>query len=224
MKIASFSSTFKFTSLEHMKKIAIIDDHSLIRHVLVDVIQSFEDYSVTLEAQNGNDFFKKLNPLALPDIALIDINMPIMDGYETVKMISKDYPQIKMMAVSIENNEELIFRMIKAGVRAYLNKDFKPAELKKALDSLYLYGIYLADFEYPLSDIQTPSPKLKELFTAKEVWFLDLLSQGKDYLNIAQKMNVNEDEILSQLHDKLHVKSRTSLVVYAYHLNLLTCF
>ncbi|HSZ86218.1 MAG TPA: response regulator transcription factor, partial [Puia sp.] len=126
-------------------KIALADDHVLLRNGLATLIRSFDDYDVLFESDNGKDFLEKLNPVALPDIVLMDINMPEMDGYDTALWLKRNHPEIKMLALSMYENEQCIIRMLKCGVKGYILKDIDPVEFRVALDSLIRKGFYYSD-------------------------------------------------------------------------------
>ena len=110
-------------------KVALVDDHVLLRNGLANLIDSFGGYKVLFEANNGKDFIDRLQPGTTPEIVLLDINMPEMDGYETALWLKKNYPLIKVLALSMYDNENAIIRMFKAGAKGYILKDCDPSEL-----------------------------------------------------------------------------------------------
>jgi DNA-binding NarL/FixJ family response regulator len=126
-------------------KVVLVDDHVLLRNALASLIISFGDYAVLFEANNGKDFIDKLDPKKLPEIVLMDINMPEMDGYETCLWLKNKYPEIKVLALSMYDNENAIIRMFKAGAKGYILKDCDPAELKSALYALSTKGFYYSE-------------------------------------------------------------------------------
>ncbi|WP_153798062.1 response regulator [Foetidibacter luteolus] len=131
------------------KYIAIVDDHDLFRKGLAVLINSFPGYEVLFGAANGKDFINQLNPYRLPDIALLDISMPEMDGYETAEWLQGHYRQVNILALSTMDTITAIVKMLKNGAKGYLLKDAEPAELKKALDEAILH-------EYVYNDLVTP--------------------------------------------------------------------
>src|SRR5689334_17138851 len=121
-------------------KIAIVDDHILLRKGLAALIDDFDDYKVLFEANNGKDFTEKVDVNSPPDIVLMDINMPEMDGYETALWIRKMLPACKVLALSMFDNDTAVLRMIKNGARGYVLKDIEPADLKLALNCIVTKG------------------------------------------------------------------------------------
>ena len=110
------------------------------------MLQSFNEYEVVVEASNGKDLQEKMNDKNnLPEILLIDVNMPVMDGIETSAWVNEKFPQIKLVALSQNDSDKTIIGMIKAGCCAYLLKDTHPNELEKALHEIYTKGFYNAD-------------------------------------------------------------------------------
>src|SRR5450755_3146205 len=91
-------------------QVAIVDDHNLLRKALAKLISSFENYSVLFEGDSGREIKNKISQHIVPDIILLDVNMPDMDGYETVKWLHKNYPQVKVLALSMFSDENTIIR------------------------------------------------------------------------------------------------------------------
>src|SRR5687768_4059332 len=122
--------------------IVIVDDHKLFRKGMLELVSGFDGYSVIWEAENGRDFTQKLSSANMPDIVLLDISMPIMDGFQTAEWINENFPDIKTMALSMHNDDESIMKMLKAGVNGYILKNIDPAELKIAINTLETEGSY----------------------------------------------------------------------------------
>lgn len=122
-------------------KIALADDHVLLRNGLANLLRDL-DYEVVFEADNGAEFLEKLQVNTVPDIVLMDINMPKMDGYDTTQWLKKNYPDIKVLALSMYDDENAIIRMLKCGAKGYILKDSDPAELKQAIHAVLTKGFY----------------------------------------------------------------------------------
>ena len=121
--------------------IALADDHVLLRNGLAGLLNEL-NYEVVFEADNGKQFIEKIKTHTAPQLVLMDINMPEMDGYDTTLWLKKNHPQVKVLALSMFNDENAIIRMMKNGAKGYILKDSSPAELKAALQALETKGFY----------------------------------------------------------------------------------
>lgn len=204
-----------------MINIALIDDHSLIRNALAELINSFKGYQVTLQAANGAEFIELLHIHPLPDIVFVDIQMPIMNGYDTAQVLSAKFPDIKIMALSVEDDEESILKMLRCGSKGYLLKDTPINEFKLALDELYSKGYYHSDLvaNSLLNSIRPSKVSFVEVnFQAREEEFLQLACSELTYKEIADQMCLSPrtvDGYRENLFLKLEVKSRVGLVLFA---------
>jgi DNA-binding NarL/FixJ family response regulator len=207
-----------------MAQIVLTDDHNLLRNGLASLVQSL-GHEVLFEAENGKRFIEQLNPAALPDIVLLDINMPEMDGYETAQWIKTNHPDIKVLALSMYDNETSIIRMLKCGAKGYILKDSEPAELKSAIHALMEKGFYYSDLVsgklmHAINKMDDESGDLKNLvpLNDRETDFLKYACTELTYKEIADKMYVSPrtiDGYREALFEKLHVKTRVGLVLYA---------
>jgi DNA-binding NarL/FixJ family response regulator len=205
--------------------VAIVDDHVLLRNGLANLIRGLETYAVLFEANNGKDFIKQLQPRYLPDIVLLDINMPEMDGYEIALWLKRNYPGIKILALSMYDNENAIIRMMKNGAKGYILKDIDPLEFRHALDSLMRKGFYYSELVtgkliHAVNQLDEPEETLKNLISLndREIEFLKLACTEMTYKEIAEKMYLSArtiDGYRDALFEKLNVKSRVGLVLYA---------
>lgn len=212
--------------------VAIVDDHILLRNGLANLIRGLETYPVLFEANNGKDFIKQLQPTYLPDIVLLDINMPEMDGYETALWLKRNYPGIKILALSMYDNENAIIRMMKNGARGYILKDIDPVEFRHALDSLMRKGFYYSELItgkliHAVNQFEKPEQVLQSLNTLneREIEFLKLACTEMTYKEIAEKMFLSVrtiDGYRDSLFEKLNVKSRVGLVLYAIKNNIVS--
>lgn len=204
-----------------MAKIALVDDHVLLRAGLASVIGNFEGFTITFEADNGKDFIEKLNDYPDPDIVLLDITMPVMDGFETSQWILKNKPKIKVVVLSMMDDENSIIRMIRQGARGYLLKDSKPAILKKALYEVLHKGFFYNELVSGkmIHMVQRENGKVAEgNLTDKESEFLKWCCSEKSYKEIALEMNISPravEAMRSNLFDKVYTQSRIGLVMYA---------
>lgn len=203
-------------------QVAIADDHTLLRKALAKLISSFDNYAVLFEADNGKEIKNKLTSHIIPDVILLDVNMPEMDGYETAKWVYNNYPQIKVLALSMYSDEKTIIRMLRLGAKGYILKNIDPEELKNALDSIVKKNFYLSDYISGkiISGLHKDVDRHEEevTLTEKEKDFLKLICTEMTYKDIAAKMFVSPrtvDEYRNHLFEKLKVKSRIGLVMYA---------
>jgi DNA-binding NarL/FixJ family response regulator len=205
--------------------VALVDDHVLLRNGLANLIRSFGEYSVLFEAGNGNDFIQQLKPRVLPDIVLLDINMPEMDGYETALWIRRHYPEIKTLALSMYDTDNSIIRMLKNGVKGYILKDADPAELKLALESVISKGFYYSELVtgkliHTINTLDVIEPQVRHVLRLndRELEFLKLACTECTYKEIAEQMYLSPrtiDGYRDTLFEKLNVKTRVGLVLYA---------
>ncbi len=205
--------------------VALVDDHILIRDGLVLLLQKLE-YPVIFEANNGIDFFEKMKKAPIPDIVLMDINMPVMDGYETTLQLRKHYPTIKVLALSMYDHEKAILRMIRAGAKGFILKNSRLNELNDALHGLMSKGFYQSDIVTgklihsvnQLDDIENVDFKEALKLTAKHIEFLKLVCTDMTYKEIAEVMRMSVrtiDGYREELFAKLNVRSRIGLAIFA---------
>jgi two-component system invasion response regulator UvrY len=199
-------------------KVALVDDHILLRTGLSGLIESFSNCSVLFEANNGKDFIAKLKEGNLPDIVLMDINMPEMDGYETTLWITENHPAVKVLALSMSDNENAIIRMLRAGVKGYVLKDCEPSELRSAIHAVSTAGFYYTE-EVTGKLVSLVSKRdLTDELTEREITFLKLVCSELTYKEIAEKMHKGVrtiDGYRDNLFLKLNVRTRVGLVLYA---------
>jgi len=206
-------------------KIALADDHVLLRNGLANLLNDL-DYEVVFEADNGVDFLDKLKTSTTPHIVLMDINMPKMDGYDTTQWLKKNYPGIKVLALSMYDDENAIIRMLKCGAKGYILKDSDPAELKLAIHSLLLKGFYHSELVtgkliHTINHLDEPensSVKNVLALNDREVEFLKLACTEMTYKEIAEQMCLSPrtiDGYRDTLFEKLNLKSRVGLVFFA---------
>lgn len=212
--------------------IVLVDDHVLLRNGLASLIKSFDTYGVLFEADNGKDFINQLKPKFLPHIVLLDINMPEMDGYETCLWLKNNYPEIKVLALSMYDNENAIIRMFKSGAKGYILKDCEPSELKTALHSIVTKGFYYSEMVTgslirSINDLDDKDNHIKKLvqLNEKEITFLKLVCTEMTYKEIADKMFVSPrtvDGYRDDMFQKLNAKTRVGLVMYAIKNGIVT--
>jgi two-component system, NarL family, invasion response regulator UvrY len=202
--------------------VAIADDHSLMRNALGKLINSFGDYTVLFEANNGKEIRPLIHQHGIPDIMLVDVNMPEMDGFETTKWLHSNYPQIKVLVLSMLSDERTIIRMMRLGAKGYLLKNAEPEELKEGLDSVISKDVYLPDIISGklISGLHRDADKDEDavVLNEREREFLRWVCTELAYREIAEKMNLSArtiDDYRQNLFTKLKVHSRIGLALYA---------
>ena len=196
--------------------VALVDDHVLLRNGLAKLIRSFGTYNVLFEASNGKDFIEKAK--TLPQLVLMDINMPEMDGYETTAWLRANHPDVMVLALSMYDNENAVIKMFKAGAKGYILKDCDPAELKAAFDALVTKGFYYSEMVTGRFIRNIHSLDQQVQLNERESTFLKLACSELTYKEIAEKLYVSPrtvDGYRDDLFDKLKVKTRVGLVMYA---------
>jgi len=204
--------------------IALVDDHVLLRNGLAALINSFDGYRVAFEADHGRDFISMLGTYGAPDIVLLDITMPEMNGFETAAWIKQNLPTTKVLVLSMMDNETAIISMIKAGARGYILKDSKPPTFRQALDDIRDKGFFINDLvtykmlNYVQGDEHNKDATIISRLSEKELTFLKLACTEKTYKEIASEMNLSPRTVEGYRDDlfvKLSVMSRVGLVLFA---------
>lgn len=204
--------------------IVLVDDHKLLRNGLAGLINSFSNYSVLYEANNGREFIDLIKTKPLPQIVLMDINMPEMDGYETCNWLKNNYPEIKALALSMYDNENAVIRMFKAGAKGYILKDCEPRELEMALQALISKGFYYSEMVtgkliHTINSLdEDDHVKNMVALNDREITFLKHTCTELTYKEIAEKMFLSPrtiDGYRDDLFQKLNIKTRVGLAMYA---------
>lgn len=208
-------------------KLILADDHILLRDALANLINNFNEFTVKATASNGKEVISTIENGCNPDIVLMDLNMPEMDGYETAKWMALHHPQIKIVILTMYDSEIALIRLLQAGVNGFLKKDIHPAELRNAL-------LTVAEGEYYYSNHTTikiaslfrkQSGLEKSMLNEREIDFLKLASTDMTYKEIAQAMHMTPrhiDTYRDALFTKLDVKSRVGLAIYAIKNGIVT--
>jgi two-component system, NarL family, invasion response regulator UvrY len=202
--------------------VAIADDHKLLRLGLVQLVESL-GFNVVGEADNGMQLTEMLKKNLNPDVILMDINMPVMDGLVATKWIKKNFPEIKVLGLSMLNDDPTIIKMIRSGAKGYLLKDTEPNELKRAIIEVATKGFYFSPLVNgrlinSITNEESEKHPDDANLTEKELIFLNLICSDKSYREIADEMCLSVrtiDGYRDSLFHKLNVESRVGLVLYA---------
>ena len=203
-------------------KILIVDDHPLIRRGLSAVIRETEEMTIVGEAVDGLQAIKRARDLS-PDVVLMDIFMPTMNGVEATAVLLRNHPWMKVVMLTISDKEEDLYSAIKAGASGYLLKNVRPAELVDALRQVVHGGAIITpnlaprlldDLLEEREDSEQPSPTA---LTQREREVLELVSAGLSNREIANKLFVSENTVKTHLRnimDKYHFKNRAEAAAY----------
>ncbi len=208
--------------------LAIVDDHELMAKALSGLIQKYEDYDVMYEVTNGRELLNRIKLKMIPEIVLLDISMPEMDGFETALWLKNNHPEVRVLALSMNDKEESIVGMLRNGARGYLLKGCKPFELKQALDAIVQKGYYYTEFVTGqliknLNPEQNSSPAASLGLNDREMEFIKWACSELTYQEIADKMCVSPrtvDGYREAVFQKMGVKSRVGMVIVAIRLKL----
>lgn len=207
------------------------DDHVLLRNALASLIDSFENCQVIFQAGTGKELTEAIKRGTDPQVVILDLNMPEMDGFETAQWLQEHKPEILVLMLTMYDSELSLIRLLQAGVKGFLKKDIHPSELKFAIQSVVQNGYYYSNHT---------TGKLVNLFrqhadgnsliqrsvlSEQEILFLKLACSDLTYKEIAQRMSLNPravDTLRDQLFVKLDVKSRVGLALVAIRQGVVT--
>ena len=205
-------------------KVALADDHLLLRTALTKIVNDFQNCKVILEVGNGVDLLQKLNEGVKPDVLVLDLNMPGMNGYDVARQIVKDFPDVKILVLTMYDQEMALVRLLQVGVKGFLRKDIFPEELKKAIEAIADTGYYYShDTTGRIINIFKKSNGKQmhfenNMLTDTEILFMKLSCTEKTYKEIALEMELNPrsvDNLRDNLFTRLNVKSRVGLAIFA---------
>jgi DNA-binding NarL/FixJ family response regulator len=201
-------------------KIIIVDDHQLFSQSLELLLNSFKDFEVINHFENGKVFISYLqeNVSTEIDLILLDVNMPVLDGVSTMKWIKENRPDLKVIALSVNDDEEIIIKMITNGAKGYLLKDTSPEIFKDAIISVIEKGFYFTELVSGMLVKKANDDSKKINLKEKEIVFIKHACTEKTYKEIASEMCLSPktiDGYRECLFDKLEIKTRIGLVLYA---------
>ncbi|WP_010522468.1 response regulator transcription factor [Aquimarina agarivorans] len=199
--------------------VVVVDDYILLAQAISSLVNSFNQFTTKYLCSNGQELLDRIaSEKLLPDIVLMDVNMPILNGIETTKQLTQLYPSIKVLALSVEDDEDTIIKMLKAGAKGYLLKDVQKTILEKGLHELMNSGFYYTkDVSNLLVNSLNGNTKKIQL-KDREIEFLKLVCTEMTYKQIAEKMFLSPktiDGYRDVLFEKLHTRNRIGLVIYA---------
>lgn len=218
-------------------RLAIVDDNLINRRTVEDKLKSFDDVKIIFEAINGEDFFSKLDDLpkdALPNIVLMDLEMPVLDGISTISLASIKYPEMKFIVLTIFEDNDKIFEAIKAGASGYLLKEDRAVNILESLrNALEFDGIPMSPaiarramrlLSGDASISSTPQDKTEYLLTEREIEILKEIVKGSSHSEIGERLFISPNTVrthMNNIYKKLHLNSRSQIINWAYKNNLM---
>jgi two-component system, NarL family, invasion response regulator UvrY len=210
--------------MQKMIKIALADDQRILTEALATVINSFENCKVLYTAANGKELVKKITTVAEPDVLILDLAMPIMDGFETAHWLQQNRPAIKVLMLTMNDTDTALVRLLKLGVKGFIKKDADPQELRLAIQDMATTGFYyntriagrLANLL--AKDITDDARLIALEFTEQEKHLLIECCSELTFREISVKMKLtpsNVDNIRASLCNKVGVRSRVGLALFA---------
>lgn len=211
-------------------KVAIADDHKIFRKGVILSLRQYTNIKFVLEAENGEELLTGL-PAAEPDVVLMDLRMPVKDGIEATRTISKQYPNLHVIVLTMYEDERFVSHLMENGANGYLLKSADPAEIKKAIVEVMARGYYLNNFVNKVllkkSHARTksiPSLTNEVVISDKEREVLRLLCMEFTATEIAQKMEISPrtvEAIKDRMMERYNVKNTAGLVFFAVKNNLI---
>jgi len=212
--------------INHNQKYTLLlaDDHIVLRDGLANMINETDQFAVCGRADNGKQVLEAFKNGSRPDLVMLDLNMPEMDGYATAEWIAQYYPDVKMLILTMFDSEVAMIRLLQLGVRGFLKKDISPDHLKQALVAVAEGGYYYSHSTtgklvniFKRSSFAELSVD-KKILTALEIEMLKLSCTELTYKQIASELNLSPRAIENHreiLFEKLDIKSRVGLALYA---------
>lgn len=201
-----------------MINIVIVDDHTLLSQAISGLVNSFTNFQVLYTCKHGKELIEQLAfPDKRPHIVLMDVNMPIMNGIETTAYLKTNYPDIKVLALSVEEEDHTILKMLRAGARGYLLKDTEKSILQGALEEVSEQGYYHTNTVSRLL-VRSLEPDNSLTLKDREIEFIKHACTEMTYNEIAEKMFLSPKTVQGyrdSVFSKLNLKNRTGLVIYA---------
>lgn len=204
--------------------VAIADDHKIFRKGVIHSMRPYTNIRFVMEADNGEDLIQKI-PEFLPDVVLCDLKMPIKDGIDATKIITKNYPSIRVIILTMYEDERFVGHLMDCGAAGYLLKSTEPSEIKKALMDVMRTGFYLNPFVNKVlirknygKQKFNPSLTSEVILSEREKEVLTLVCMEFTASEIAPKMNISArtvEAIKDRLMERFGVKNSVGLVFYA---------
>jgi two-component system invasion response regulator UvrY len=206
--------------MDNIAKIVLADDHTILRKGMANMLGSFDNIEVLADVGDGQALLEWMEQAStLPNVVVLDINMPVMNGYLASQNLKKKWPQVKVLALSMYDNEDSILKMLRHDANGYVLKDISPADLRDAIIHLLSHPFYYSDLVTGRMLSTVHSSHVDEnRITDREYDFLQYCCTELTYKEIADKMFLSPrtiDGYRESLFKKLNVASRVGLAMYA---------
>jgi DNA-binding NarL/FixJ family response regulator len=211
--------------MAHSWKVFIADDHTLFRKAMVGLLQSFPDVAEVKDAVNGKELLT-LMKYSAPDVAIVDLQMPVMDGVETCEHILRKFPDTRVIVLTMHDSDKYVLHMMDLGVHAFLLKNTEPEELERAIRAVMTNDFYATDWVTSImrKNKQAQRPEFNHALTEREEEIIRWVCQELSSREIAERLSVSERTVQNHrfaIMKKLGVKNTIGLVHYAYQHGIL---
>lgn len=213
-------------------KIALADDHNLFRKGMASVLSNIQDFELVLEASNGQELIDKINRRP-PDVVLLDLEMPVMDGIAATEHLREHYPDVKIIMLTMHDEDRFVLHLLEKGVSGYILKDSDLGEVEKAVHQVMEDGVYLNDFVSKVMHRKMTSkttvvknPTLynsKVLLSEREKEILKLICEGLSTIEISEKVFLSPRTVEGhrlRILEKTGTKNTAGMVAFAFKNNL----
>ena len=207
-------------------KIAVTDDHEMFRELVSTFIDTIENCKVVIQAANGKELIEKME-LKSADLVLLDISMPVMNGYDAATVLREKFTELKILFCSVYNSELAMCRMAGAGGNGYVHKGASPSELKRAIFDIMKNGYSFPSVNGKMifaNRSTTKNSNIRLHFSTKELKFLQLICTEKTYKEIASELSLSPrqvDYLREGLFARFDVHSRIGLAFNAHYTGIL---
>jgi two-component system, NarL family, response regulator DegU len=211
-------------------QIAVVDDHSLFRKGMISILQQVPDFEVVMDATNGQEFLDKL-PAQVIDVVLMDLQMPVLDGIKTTEIIRAKHPDVRVLILSMHDEDQFVLHLMEIGANGYLLKDTDPEEVEKAIRKVYETDIYFSDFvsKIMLRKMNRKTQQENKIFNYKtdlserELQVLKHICEGLTTAEIGEIVALSPRTVEGhrlRMMEKLGLKNTAGLVAFAIRNNL----
>lgn len=209
-------------------KLALVDDHNLFRRGIATILGQVTDFELVLEASNGQEFIDKI-PRRMPDVVLLDLQMPVLDGTATADYLRENYPLIKIIVLTMHDEDRMVLHLLEKGVSGYLLKDSDPDEVERAIRKVMDEGVYLNEFvsRAMLRRMTNKTTVVKQstlynskiLLSEREKEVLKLICEGMSTAEISDKIFLSPRTVEGhrlRILEKTGTKNTAGMVAYAF--------